>query len=151
MEEGRDHLAVVEGDLAGGRVDRGRHARGLRGDSAVDLAAHVGVEVEGLARGAVRERVRPRRDGLGLERLRRPLARHLARHDPGEVLLHADDVDRVQPPAADGHLELTAIRRAELERRRPGQEDDRAGQVGGRAVDVTRSFGPSATEPAGSA
>ena len=106
----------------------------LAGDPAVDLAAHVGVEVEGLAAQPVRERVGACGNGLRPQRLVRPCARHLLRDDALEVGLETEDVDRVEllPRHRDG--DLTAVRPVELERRRTGQEEDRACELGRRPV-----------------
>ena len=122
-----------------------RRARRLGRDAAVDLAAHVGVEVEALAAEAVGERVRARGDRLRLQRLVGPRARHLLRHDAARYCSSADDVDRVSFWPGDGDLELAAVGAAELERRVPGRKRIGPASSVGVPLTVTRSFGPSAT------
>ena len=80
----------------------------------------------------------------------RASARHLLRDDSLEVLLEPDDVDRVELRAGDRDRDLAAIGPVDLERRRPGEEEDRPGSSVGVALTVTRSFRPSVTAPAGS-
>ena len=135
VEEGVDRLPLPEQDLPLRRLDGRRRAGMLAGDAAVDLAAHVGVEVEGLAGDPVRERVRARRDGLRLQRLVGPRARHLLRDDTLEVLLEPDDVDRVELLARHRDGDLAAVGPVDLERRRTRQEEERSRQLGRRAVD----------------
>ena len=67
-------------------------------DAAVDLAADVAVDVEVAAGLARRERVGARRDGLGLERRRRPGRRHLPRDDAAHVVVDAGVLDAITPP-----------------------------------------------------
>ncbi len=118
-EVGRDHLATVRHDGVASARDRAIAARVLVAHAAVGLAAVVVVDVvlrPGLHGG---ERVAAGRDGLHLERRQgvvAPIGRHLARHDPPEVVLEADRVDDV-----------------ELRRRRapPGSGRGSAGRPGG--------------------
>ena len=100
------------------------------GDAEIDLAPRVRVEVEPGPALLDRQRVGARGDGLHLECLRQPVARHLRRDDPVEVGLEPDDVDRAQGPVRNGHLHLAAVRAvAEPEGRRAGVERERSGQL----------------------
>ena len=90
-----------------GRADGGVRRRLLGLDAAVDLAARVGVDVEGLLRLAAHERVGPRRDGLDLERLGVPVGRHLTRYDSANVLFDPEIVDDLKTAVRHG---MTTIR-----------------------------------------
>ena len=72
---------------------RPRRRRRLAGDAAVDLRAHVGVDVEDAVGAAAAQRVGARHDGLGLERLGRPARRHLGGDDALQVGLEPELVD----------------------------------------------------------
>ena len=150
MEERVDRLAFPEKHLSLRRLDRGRRARALAGDAAVDLAANVGVEIEGLAADPVREGVRACGDGLRFQCFVGPGARHLLRHDALEVLLEPDDVDGVQLLTRDADLDLAAVGTVELERFVPGRKRIGPASSVGAPFTVTHSFGPSTSSPAGS-
>ena len=128
-EVGRRDPPAVENDLAGGRL-YGRGGRSpLTGDPAVDLAAHVRIEVEvgpGLAHC---ERIASRRNRLDLESFWQPVERHLAGNDAEEIRLEADVVDDAHLAVRRGGDELAAVGPFELERRRAGKEGQRACQL----------------------
>ena len=136
-------LPLVEQHLARRLADRGGRRRLLGADAAVDLAAHVRVEVEG-AGAARRERVRACDHGLRLQRLDGPVRRDLVRDDAREIGLEPDDVDDAELPGHDGDLELAAVGPAvEEQRLRAGCEQQRPGQSAPRPA-RTRSPGPNA-------
>ena len=58
---------------------------------------------------AARERKAARRDTLRLDGLRRPVDRHLLRHNTPQVTVDRHDVDGGQPPALVAQLERTAV------------------------------------------
>ena len=123
------------------------------GDAEIDLAPRVRVEVEPGPALLDRQRIGARGDGLGLERLRQPVARHLRRDDAVEVGLEPDDVDGAQGSVRNGDLHLAAVRAvAEPEGRRAGVERERSGSCCAlgdvarldAAAPARRSVGPAA-------
>src|SRR5262249_56035806 len=122
---------VGEG-VVGGGGDGGRRRRRLVWDSEVDLVARVWIEVEGIGRMQVREGVRAGRDGLRLERFRRPRLRHLGRDDAAQVEVEVDDVDDPYLWRSElQHAQGTAVAAVvERERRRAGPELQRVRQGG---------------------
>ena len=87
---------------------RPRSSAASRPRRRVDLAAHVGVEVEQLALDLRRERVRARGHGLRAEGLGRPRVRHLACDDALQVGLERGGVHDAEETLLDGDLELAA-------------------------------------------
>ncbi len=75
----RRDLPAVEDDLSGRVEHRLRGRRLLSSHSQVDLAPHVGIEVERLSLEQARDRVRAGGDGLRLQSLGGPAERDLAR------------------------------------------------------------------------
>src|SRR3954453_19603329 len=121
------------------RVDRRARVRALGLHTAVDLIAGVTVEVELLARGHVRERVRTCGDGLRLQRLDRPRRRHLRRHDALQVRLETDRVDDLHDLAVGRDAHPAAIGDVRDEQRLRGRERvgrDEVGMAGERELRV---------------
>ena len=106
---GRRDLAAVQHDFAGRLRDRLGRRCSLARDAEIDLAAHIRVEVEGLALHQVCQRIRARCHGLRLQNLSRPAVRHLTCDDALEVALERRDVHDTQEPALDDELELAPV------------------------------------------
>ena len=103
-ERGRDR-ALVPDDPVRGIGHRGRRGRRLMLDRAVHLAARVGERIEVGGRVAGGNGIGASGDGLALERRQRPRRRHLARHDPAQVLLEADDIHALDARSGLDHPE----------------------------------------------
>ncbi len=124
-EERVGDLPVVEDHLSLRRVDRVARRRELGVDPAVDLVACVAVEIEGAALREVRERVGAGCDRLRLQRLGRPVRRHLRRDDALQVRLETDRVDDLQVLSVARDGDLPAIRLAVDDERLPADEAER--------------------------
>ena len=103
--------AVVGHDLARGRGHRRIRRRCLGSHALIHLRARVRIQVVEPSGNVGRDRVRPRRDRLGVERLSRPRRRHLGRDHAAHIVVEAHRVDGVDAARAIGaELERAAIR-----------------------------------------